>query len=487
MHRFRWFVGSICALLMVAASSFDVLGDSRQKSGGARSGGASRQPQRAPSPSPRQAAPRPNSAPNRMTVNRPGVRPAKVEKVPSRNVPSNGAVVINRPSNGVTRPTSGPKVSPMPRPTPRPGSITSPHRFVRQPVQGLKKPSTTLPPANPLAAFVGGASYSNIHGPKRDPEPARSPFVNTVSPGSGRSGYHGMPFAGRVAEKIAGFSPSRAFDRPHQYHPRRNCISRRPSYCRPVYRSCYTPIWYDRSWPVYYRTYDAYAPYGYYGPVVYEPTFLGATTEIPRYVESRSDTSVTGVAGDFNAMPPLAGQSPIDAGDMGPQSDAPTAGAQDAKQRGVADPLMDEGFRAFREGRYDAAQGMFLRAALAERSNGYAALMHALSSFALGEHEIAAASLMNALDDAEELITDPIDVRMVYGDQGDFANQLAMLESEVHVNPPSFDLQLLLGYLYYSSGDPGKAVVSFGEAGALDPGDPLLAALRQAALTVQSR
>lgn len=175
-----------------------------------------------------------------------------------------------------------------------------------------------------------------------------------------------------------------------------------------------------------------------------------------------------------------------------PQPIAPVAQSQAVDPGNeVGDPRvlawLEEGESALRAGRLDEAERAFLRASLADPNNGFTALLYAVAMFLHGDVNSSAAAIRHALDATPELITDPVDVRQLVGDQSLLMARIDDLTARSAASPDNADAALLLGYIKYATGRAWEASAVFAEHAAQGDEDPLFAALAEAAQTHAQR
>lgn len=233
----------------------------------------------------------------------------------------------------------------------------------------------------------------------------------------------------------------------HHYRP----IYYSDPYYAPFYGYSYRSLYYER--PYIYRPYasdDYYDEGGYYDD---------------RAVSGYAyDVSVEGAASVAQAIPPQAEP-------LGPYPTLP--GAQDQS-------LVSQGSTAFATGRFDEARGFFARAMLADERDGHPKLLYAIANFALGDYEVAATALRRALLTTNTLLEFPPDVRAFYGDMSLWDAQLSGLVAYVDAHRTQRSEQLLLSYLYFATGDTGRALVHLAPIAQSDPTDDVAALLLDA-------
>ncbi len=219
-------------------------------------------------------------------------------------------------------------------------------------------------------------------------------------------------------------------------------------YYEPFYGYSYRSLYYER--PYIYRSYaadDYYYDDGYY-----------ADAPVESY-----DDSVDGAAAAQSAA---SRTEPL-----GPYPTLP--GVQDQS-------LVGQGSTAFAEGRFDEARSFFARAMLADERDGHPKLLYAMANFALGDYEVAATALRRALLTTSTLLEYPPDVRAFYGDVSLWDAHLSGLAAYAAANRARRSEQLLLSYLYFATGDTGRALVHLAPITQSDPTDDVAALLLDA-------
>ena len=125
-----------------------------------------------------------------------------------------------------------------------------------------------------------------------------------------------------------------------------------------------------------------------------------------------------------------------------------------------------------------------MHAVLADDEDGYAKLFYGLANFAAGDYGAAATAFRRALQTAPDLIDDPIDLRTFYQDESTLAAQLTRLSEFANARPGDQETRFLLGYLYFATGDPEKALTALRRVSDAVPADSLTAFVRDAATRV---
>ena len=121
---------------------------------------------------------------------------------------------------------------------------------------------------------------------------------------------------------------------------------------------------------------------------------------------------------------------------------------------------------------------------LADERDGYAKFLYALANFSLGDYDVAGMAIRRALLTTPELIEYPVDARGLYPDPLVLEAQIGQLNHFVVDHPADRSATLLLGYVLYATGQPGRAILTLGPLTATDPNDNLSALLRDAVLRV---
>lgn len=145
------------------------------------------------------------------------------------------------------------------------------------------------------------------------------------------------------------------------------------------------------------------------------------------------------------------------------------------------DTLVGRGNAAYRAGRFDEARRLYVSAMLTDERDGHAKLLYAIANLAVGDYSVAGTALRRALLTTESLVEYPPDLRGLYPDVSVLARHESALKRYVFANPSDRASRVLLGYLLFSSGDPGGAAVVFENLAREDSDDDLAALLRDAA------
>ncbi len=145
------------------------------------------------------------------------------------------------------------------------------------------------------------------------------------------------------------------------------------------------------------------------------------------------------------------------------------------------DTLVGQGNAAFVGGRYAEARRLYISAVLLDERDGHAKLLYAFANFAVGDHSVAGVALRRALLTTSSLIEYPPDVRLLYPNHSIFESHLDGLARSVASQQDNYPAKLLLGYLYFASGDAALAAGVFSELVKKDPDDNVVSLLRDAA------
>ncbi len=129
-----------------------------------------------------------------------------------------------------------------------------------------------------------------------------------------------------------------------------------------------------------------------------------------------------------------------------------------------ADPLADltpsqvtfaMGILAFRKGNYDEASEYFFNASIEDSGSVVPELFLAVSLVSIAEFVYAATYLRTALQTSPGLITTPVGLDRIYGDEraGELARHRNLLEERHVLHPADPDTQLLRSFLALNAGD----------------------------------
>ncbi len=114
---------------------------------------------------------------------------------------------------------------------------------------------------------------------------------------------------------------------------------------------------------------------------------------------------------------------------------------------------LDAGAVCFKEGRYLDALGYYRLATLVDLDFAIPKFAYAHSLFALGLYDAAAHEIRQGLSLMKDWLNIGGDLRLMYGDEKDFEDQLAALITLLRVSPEYEDSLLVLGYVSYFTGD----------------------------------
>jgi thioredoxin-like negative regulator of GroEL len=263
------------------------------------------------------------------------------------------------------------------------------------------------------------------------------------------------------------------------------------------YRDCSLDSYYYGYRPIYShypRFYDPYYPllgYSYVSlyypePVVYRQVEIHHTySEAPEvyqestvYQQHADDLTYNQAPIDSTVRP----APPVD--QVGPMDQTAQAADLVEPEPAVNEEqlaIVGEGVVAFREGNYDEARNAFVRAVLADERDGYAKLLYGLTSFATGDYAVAAVSWRRALLTSDMLIDRPPDVRYLYEDEAAFRSQFDALTRIASERPDDRDVNFVLAYLLYATGEAERAATLFDRLAETDKADALSATLAETA------
>jgi len=114
---------------------------------------------------------------------------------------------------------------------------------------------------------------------------------------------------------------------------------------------------------------------------------------------------------------------------------------------------IDAGTALFRNGQYLEALHQYRLATLADLSFAVPKFAYAHALFALGVYEYAAYEIQMGLYLLPEWPEMGGDLKLMYGDTGDFEQQLSALKAHLEVSSGDEDALLVLGYVLYFSGE----------------------------------
>ncbi|MCL4717247.1 MAG: tetratricopeptide repeat protein [Phycisphaerae bacterium] len=125
-----------------------------------------------------------------------------------------------------------------------------------------------------------------------------------------------------------------------------------------------------------------------------------------------------------------------------------------------ADPLIDEAVAVFASGRYVEARRLFARAVVRDPGDPYAHLLYAMTWVAEGDYTLAYLSTYAALTQADDILTQPLDLAPLYPDASVLDAQLERLTWYVTEHPDDSEARFLLAYLFFTIEDvPAARVV----------------------------
>lgn len=163
-----------------------------------------------------------------------------------------------------------------------------------------------------------------------------------------------------------------------------------------------------------------------------------------------------------------------------------TAGSQAAEPAAPPAPdpkliaAVSAGNEHFAAGRYADARRSYAEATAIDGSDGVPQLLSALTSFAEADYPNASSILRKALNDTPDLVYYPFNIKALYRDGAKFQDHLGALARHVDANPSDQDGQLLLGYMWYASGDAQNAKGAFTTLATAHADNQMYAALRDA-------
>ncbi|MFH0981408.1 MAG: tetratricopeptide repeat protein [Planctomycetota bacterium] len=218
-------------------------------------------------------------------------------------------------------------------------------------------------------------------------------------------------------------------------------------------RSFYGPSW--NTW--------GYGSSVYYGPPtsVYVP---GSTLYMERVYERPVEESI-------QYVPIEAAPEPLP---PGPMSETSPPGS-----------FMEQGDAAFRQGGYDEARRLYIRALLSDDHDPTAQLAYAWTHLALADYRVASIALRRALVVDPGLLDAPPDPRGRYGDMADFDRHLAALREQVAQSPDDVGAAFLLAYVEYAVGNPAAALEQVDRILSREDTNTLVYLLGDAALRAQ--
>ena len=244
---------------------------------------------------------------------------------------------------------------------------------------------------------------------------------------------------------------------------------------------------YYRAVPYYgYSYYCAYYP----EPVFYElhsPSVIYVERET-RYVEVDNEPDVVVIYEEAEVGPPEPSLAAPSTGGAYGDVVSPDEASGEQPYQVIDDSMrsvIQQGTVAFAAGDYPTAQRLFLEAVMADERDGYAKLLHAVASFALGDFELAGLTARRALHTSEILIYQPPDLRALYNDAETFRAHLKALSAYVHQHAAEGNAKFLLGYVYYATAQPEDAAGLFSELSGTDENDSLAKRMYETASSVE--
>ncbi|HMO13578.1 MAG TPA: tetratricopeptide repeat protein [Pirellulaceae bacterium] len=401
-----------------------------------------------------------------LPVERPSLPPGSLTRPGSPNLPSIGKIPPNRLPEGIERPTTLPgdltrpitRPGDLTRPSPLPGDTTRPNTPIRPiPERPSTRPGDVTRPIPP--------NRPNVNRPQPLPEIIQRPSPGFPSrPGHGGGHIdHGRPIIGGSRPNINigqignnqsninigqlninntifnqyvnrpswDFDPG--FSRPSwglggstwTQHWHYNCIHRHYHWYNGCWHgywnsSWYTPVtWYTVGWGL--NSWTRTWGYTYYNPYYASPL----VTRTISYDYSQPVVINNHVSVDSQGNPH---QSP----------------AESAQQ--LALNAFDDGLAKFKRGEYVQALSVFNVALSALPQDPVVHELLALTLFAVGNYEAAAASLNSLLLSAPGM--DWTTMSSLYGRLSDYTAQLRKLETYVRANPDNAAAHFVLAYHY---------------------------------------
>jgi len=119
------------------------------------------------------------------------------------------------------------------------------------------------------------------------------------------------------------------------------------------------------------------------------------------------------------------------------------------------------GDRLFRAGNTRRAAERYEQAARADANSAAPLVRLAQTALLHGRYTEAANRFREALTADPGWLAKATDIESIYGEPGDFANQIAKLESHLQANPGDRDAWLVLGAQWFLSGRTRKAADIF--------------------------
>jgi tetratricopeptide (TPR) repeat protein len=138
---------------------------------------------------------------------------------------------------------------------------------------------------------------------------------------------------------------------------------------------------------------------------------------------------------------------------------------------GQIESMISDGSQLFRDGEYERAGDLFLRAATADPQNTDARLAYGMARFALGDYATAAEALRQGVRIAPDVVNSAFDLRDNYGNAEDFERQGGRLAEWVQANPADADALLVLGFVCHFTGDRPDSTAIFSQIKVQSPAD----------------
>lgn len=273
------------------------------------------------------------------------------------------------------------------------------------------------------------------------------------------------------------------------------------SYCRPAhvyytdyYRDYYTG-YYPSTVTIYQEAPPTYVVVPPVETVVTEPA--ESVYLVPDEGEAVAPTTQQTLPPSNSASPytPLHGDAGLNtpytpAPAVTPVAPAPQAAAPATSESAPTpaatrwEQYMDAGFKAFTEGKYEAAQRSFMRAMIADDRVALSTLMYGYANFALGDFELATEGVLRAISADERLLREPLAVRSLYADQAVFESHLNAMTQHVAKNADRGGMQLTLAYILFAAEEPDRAWFIVNDLAGQNPEDELLKSFHAAIVSV---
>lgn len=144
-------------------------------------------------------------------------------------------------------------------------------------------------------------------------------------------------------------------------------------------------------------------------------------------------------------------------------------------------PFAEQGEQEFKEGNYDKAAMAWRHAIVEDPKNGVLLMMLSQALFASGKFDEAAGAAQQGLMllPQESWGVVPQNFKDLYGNAGDYSQQLKVLEAARKAKPEDPGLRFLLGYHYGFLGYPREAIEELDRGLKLVPQDQLAEKLRE--------